>query len=1080
MNARSGMNRPIAGRIKSAASLLAGALLLAAPAALTAGAPLADIPRCDIPPVIDADFSEPCWRQAREILQFVSLTHSNRPATNAAVRLLRDDVWLYVAADITHPEPSRIFPKALEHDGYIQGENCIKIALDPGRGRPGGWYLFRVSAHNVKSDVYVLKTRGIKPAWSIPWRSSAKTNPQGWRAEIAIPVPPLAQWSQFSETMGLNIVAHVIYPVLDPMAVEIGEYREVLSWQPAPPVWWYASDCFAAAAPFARTGSLPFLPKYEELQVHGYEVTASGLAYGATVSVRNLGAQTGAVKVAAADLPGAGAAREYTNTLCLAAGATGSVTFAMPVQNTGARRLRVELIPENEPDASWLQTVVEKMPVLDVFSAYADRSYYTGEKAAGIVCRIGLPPASWSNFSITCTAGVSALNFTAPVTGALTRVEANLSDLPCGNYPLTLNLQAGAAASPSLARAELELVKRAPNPGHEWKIDREQCRLLHDGRPVFVYGVLYGHRIEECAANFETNLQELAAAGINTWVYWNTAASNGQLVAAMDLAAKYGLHFGLRLEMFGDGAVFQPQTAWLNWPYRGLTFLKMDMAAHPQMVNLSRSEKSRRFAEVFDQAAPFIRAGIMSVRSHPALAFYDSFDEPSVERYFDHYIQGRKLYGMVNDLDGYHPVRVLWNADLPPPDEKYTDWRDIISRDPYWVPPVGGGRTSPLFAGMQTDEMFQRALVERKPVWPTPVLEHCGSRHFKRLTAPDEQRSQTYLSLIYGASGFLYFIYPVIHQATWDGLAALGREIREMTPWLVTLPVPMQLEYRAGGRSVPASDPGARDLHVSVKYVAGRGYLVLAANSALYPVDMEMTLPWPGLAGEAQQLFSGKTHALRDGCLTERLEPLATRAYLFQADAMPPPLAVSVEAIPHPGLARVENETPAAGRSGHRNVMPNPGFEEATLPHYPDYWFPQASGMAWHPEQRVGRSNPNLFLDENNPYEGKVSFRLQAPAGQRGRSVYCRLGPQHDRPTPYVLSIYLKGSRDGLPARLTTPGGARDVAVTTQWERYYVPFTMPAHASRYTTFALALLEGGTLWADAIQLEQGTAPTPFDP
>lgn len=1080
MNARRGMSRPAAGQVKIAASLLAGALLvLPRPAAADGAPPLIDIPRCETPPVIDADFSDPCWRQARVVSQFVSLSHSNRPATNVVVRLLRDDVWLYVAADITHPEPSRIFPKVLEHDGYIQGENCVKIALDPGRGRPGGWYLFRVSANNTKSDVYVLKTRGIKPAWEIPWRSSAKINSQGWRAEIAIPVPPLAQWSQFSDAMGVNIVAHVIYPILDPMAVEIGEYREVLSWQPAPRVWWYASDCFAAVAPFSRTDSLPFLPALEELKVHGYELTSNGFAYGATVAARNIGAQSGAVRVALSDLPGAGGAGDYTNTLMLAAGATGSVTAAIPAQNAGARRLRVDLIPENEPDASWMQTVIAEMPALDVFSAYADRSYYTDEKNAGIICRIGLPRASWSNLSLAAAGEAAALNFAAPVTGALTRLDVSIADLSCGRYPLTLNLRAGSAASP-LARTELELVKRAPNPGHEWKIDREQCRLLHDGRPVFIYGVLYGHRIEECAANFETNLQELAAAGFNTWVYWNTAASNAQLAAAMDLAAQYGLHFGLRLEMYGDGAVFQPHTSWLGWPYRGLTFLKMDMAAHPQLVNLSRGEKSRRFAEVFDQAVPLIRAGIMSVRSHPALAFYDSFDEPSVDRYFDHYVQGRQIYKIAHELDGYHPVRVLWNADLPPPEKKYTDWRDVISRDPYWAPPIGGGRTSPLFAGMQTDEMFQRALAERKPVWPTPVLEHCGSRHFKRLTAPDEQRSQTYLSLIYGASGFLYFIYPVIHQATWDGMAALGREIREMTPWLVTLPVPMQLEYTAGGRQVPASDIAARDLHLCVKHVAGRGYLVLAANSALYPLDMAMTLPWPGLAGEAQRLFTGQTHAFRAGRLTDRLEPLATRAYLIQADAMPPPLAVSVEAIPHPELARVENETPSAGRPGHRNVMPNPGFEEATLPHYPDYWFPQASGIAWHPEQRVGRANPNLFLDARDPYEGKVSFRLHAPEGQRGRSVYCRLGPQHDQPAPYVLSIYLKGSRDGLPARLTAPGAAKDMVVSAQWKRYYLPFTMPANASRYTTFALALMEGGTLWMDAIQLEPGVEPTPFDP
>ncbi len=86
MNARSGMNRPIR-RADKKRRQLTGRRAFGRASGLDRGrAAGGHPPRCDIPPVIDADFSEPCWRQAREILQFVSLTHSNRPATNAAVR----------------------------------------------------------------------------------------------------------------------------------------------------------------------------------------------------------------------------------------------------------------------------------------------------------------------------------------------------------------------------------------------------------------------------------------------------------------------------------------------------------------------------------------------------------------------------------------------------------------------------------------------------------------------------------------------------------------------------------------------------------------------------------------------------------------------------------------------------------------------------------------------------------------------------------------------------------------------------------------------------------------------------------
>ncbi len=55
------------------------------------------------------------------------------------------------------------------------------------------------------------------------------------------------------------------------------------------------------------------------------------------------------------------------------------------------------------------------------------------------------------------------------MTGALTRVEANLSDLPCGNYPLTLN-RARRRGVPIPGPGGVELVKRAPIPGMNGKL----------------------------------------------------------------------------------------------------------------------------------------------------------------------------------------------------------------------------------------------------------------------------------------------------------------------------------------------------------------------------------------------------------------------------------------------------------------------------------------------------------------------------------------------------------------------------------------------------------------------------------
>jgi len=40
--------------------------------------------------------------------------------------------------------------------------------------------------------------------------------------------------------------------------------------------------------------------------------------------------------------------------------------------------------------------------------------------------------------------------------------------------------------------------------------------------------------------------------------------------------------------------------------------------------------------------------------------------------------------------------------------------------------------------------------------------------------SPAEQRCQTYLALIHGSKGILYFVYPIMHQTMADMMAQLA------------------------------------------------------------------------------------------------------------------------------------------------------------------------------------------------------------------------------------------------------------------------------------------------------------------
>lgn len=101
-----------------------------------------------------------------------------------------DNTWLYVAFEVRHPSPDRIVPTQFDHDGIISADDDVEVFIDPGnRGR---LYLhYMLSVGNTRAERRITVTpQGIQRdvAWDVPWRSATKRTPQGWNAEMAIPL----------------------------------------------------------------------------------------------------------------------------------------------------------------------------------------------------------------------------------------------------------------------------------------------------------------------------------------------------------------------------------------------------------------------------------------------------------------------------------------------------------------------------------------------------------------------------------------------------------------------------------------------------------------------------------------------------------------------------------------------------------------------------------------------------------------------------------------------------------------------------------------------------------------------------
>ena len=189
---------------------------------------------------------------------------------------------------------------------------------------------------------------------------------------------------------------------------------------------------------------------------------------------------------------------------------------------------------------------------------------------------------------------------------------------------------------------------------------------------------------------------------------------------------------------------------------------------------------------------------------------------------------------------------------------------------------------------------------------------------------------------------------------------------------------------------------------------------------------------------------------------------------------------------PHPELVQAEPQADIElNRTGKKNQLPNSSFEQATVPGWPDYY--RYTGTAIKPADRIGGSAPVWGVDTNQPYHGQYSLRMDGAGVKNNRQTYIEysidpvLTPQA---RPFVLSTWMRANRNGVTASLYVSGigAATNVPLTTQWQRYHLPFTLPARTGYLVIrwYQDQRQEGDTVWMDAVQLEKGDKPTDYEP
>jgi hypothetical protein len=446
---------------------------------------------------------------------------------------------------------------------------------------------------------------------------------------------------------------------------------------------------------------------------------------------------------------------------------------------------------------------------------------------------------------------------------------------------------------------------------------------------------------------------------------------------------------------------------------------------------------------------------------------------------FNEYKFGQDYYARIHRADGYHPVMVNYSSYIPEGDE-YVNWCDILATDPYWYPPAAADtRSTPNHVSKITWVTNRRALAHRQAVWEILVCSR-WSRAFKRPLNQPEIRSQTYLALIHKASGILYFCYPSARQPDWVTLKQLGAEMKVLGAFAVGPEVEQEITCRRAVLERAGDEPKFEDtpfnplkeqypdVQAAVLSDDAGNYMLVAANSRHYPVACRFEVP---ALRKAAPEFGGPATEARDTAFSAAFEPYATRAWRIELAPRTSPVTMTIlQSVLKNDLPNPETVLPNAARKDHRNVMPNPSFEDVTSEGSPDYC----------------RLSAGATVQEGDALFGKRCVKLEKADGVAYENIHMHCDPQDRNPQTYTLSVYLKGSRDGLDAWLRgmqmNPekryGENISVRLTTSWKRYSITGVIPAKVSE-AIYEVRLREAGTVWVDGVQLERGDAPTPFE-
>lgn len=142
---------------------------------------------------LDGLLTEEAWTRA-PVIQDLTTTEpleGGTPRARTLVRVLAEARVLVIGVEAKDPDPDGIVSTSKARDTELRSEDYLKIILDPFLdGRSG--YIFAVNPGGARYDALVARRgEGEDPQWDAVWEAATARGPEGWSAEIRIPLQSL-------------------------------------------------------------------------------------------------------------------------------------------------------------------------------------------------------------------------------------------------------------------------------------------------------------------------------------------------------------------------------------------------------------------------------------------------------------------------------------------------------------------------------------------------------------------------------------------------------------------------------------------------------------------------------------------------------------------------------------------------------------------------------------------------------------------------------------------------------------------------------------------------------------------------